>query len=418
MAGGLFRNGARRVWQSWKWGFICAAVIFLIVYIIGLNIEVLHKRSGLESDEPVKFFSTEISQEITTGMNTYTVTINNNQKYTITHVDMRFTPELQAPHEPETYSGAVERRSEEIFYIEITRGISRVDLTLEGEEYPIDPTDINLYVQNPNGTTEWVSDSNDNIESITLTAPDFNDWGYGSYTVIVRHETGARAVPFDLTIRTTFNPLIQYESCKVINPGEARTFDFVLYLDESQLDLLRFNISAKVELPDGMTMTIQKEYNANWQVVSQYTPTPADLKYTEPWGPVDITGTSSAAAYVIAIFSGVLLWARVRTVEAVKPKHMGPIHCFISLISLILAIDHILLALQKTWPWTSSGMMFSYAAISVLFVFTVFSFFDVEGQEWLGKVKWRWVHIFLTLFLALLMILHIGLVGDHLGFLK
>ena len=79
---------------------------------------------------------------------------------------------------------------------------------------------------------------------------------------------------------------------------------------------------------------------------------------------------------------------------------------------------HMSTAMQKDWPWESAGMRFAAIATILLLSFNVFSFFDVEIIKKIGIKKWRRVHIIFTILMALSIIIHFGLMGDHLGFLK
>jgi NADH:ubiquinone oxidoreductase subunit 6 (subunit J) len=81
-------------------------------------------------------------------------------------------------------------------------------------------------------------------------------------------------------------------------------------------------------------------------------------------------------------------------------------------------LAHISIALQKAWPWFTPGLIFAYAGVITLTIFVIFSFFDMEIIRTYGRKRWRQMHLVITIALALLIILHFGLMGDHLGFLK
>lgn len=392
----------------------------IAVFIFGLNVEVQHKRSGIKGEEPIKFFETDVSPSIAVGMNSYTVSISNDRKYTITWVKMEFRgPNMQAPsHEPETHSDSIGAGGETSYSFDIPKGAESAEFELTGDSLP-GFADINLYVRGSNTSAEWSSESSSNDENIRLSSSDIESGGYGAYTISVRHEGGVRSVSYTLSISLSYADLVlSHTHSNAIPPEDTLNLDYIINLDAAQVDELGFYISARIRLPDGMTMEIRRVYSSSWSVLEEVTPTPDELKDSEPWGPVDTTGTVSGVAYAIAVLSGIVLWARLRFTEMVKPRFIGPVHCFISLISLILAVDHTAIALQKSWPWGSPGMLFSYLSIVTMLGFTVFSFYDVEGKEWLGKRKWRKVHLILTILLFLVVVLHIGLMGDHLGFLK
>ena len=413
-------KGSKRVWRAWKWGFLVALVVMVVVFIFGMNVEVQHKRSGIEGEEPITFFETVVSPAIATGMNSYSVSISNDQKYTITWVSMDFRgPNLQAPIlDPETHSDTVGAGGEISYSFDIPKGTESVEFAMTGDSLP-GFADINLFIQNSNGNATWSSESTSNNEIIRLSSSDIESGGYGVYTITVRHESGVRAVSYTLDMSLTYGDLILSQThSSAIPPEKTINMDYIINLDNAQMDALRFHITARIQLPDGMMMEIKRVYRSDWSVESEQTQAPDELKDSEPWGPVDTTGTVSAVAYSIAVLSGIVLWARLRFTEMVKPRFIGPVHCFISLISLVLAVDHTAIALQKSWPWGSPGMLFSYLSIVTMLGFTVFSFYDVEGKEWLGKKKWRSVHLILTILLFGVIVLHIGLMGDHLGFLK
>jgi hypothetical protein len=392
----------------------------VVVFIIGMNVEVQHKRSGIPGEEPIKFFRTEVSPAITAGMKSYTVSISNDQKYTIESVSAEFRgPNLVAPmRDPVTHDDSVSAGGEISYSFDIPKGIESVEFELIGDSLP-GLADINLHVRSINGSAKWSSESTSNDEIISLTSSDIESGGYGAYSIIVTHESGMRSVSYTLSISPTFGDIVHSQThSTAIPPEETIKLDYLLNLDEAQVDEMRFHVTARIKLPDSMIMEILKVYRSDWSVEVELTQAPDELKDTEPWGPVDTTGTISAVAYSIAVLSGIVLWARLRFSEMVKPSFIGPVHCFISLISLILAVDHTAIALQKSWPWGSPGMLFAYLSIVTMLGFTIFSFYDVEGKKWLGKRKWRLVHLFLTILLFMVVILHVGLMGDHLGFLN
>ncbi len=100
------------------------------------------------------------------------------------------------------------------------------------------------------------------------------------------------------------------------------------------------------------------------------------------------------------------------------PKFIRRGHCFISLITLMFVLAHMSTAMQKDWPWETPGMRFAQMATIGLFCFTIFGFFDIEIINAYGRKKWRLIHIIMTLILGVLIVLHFGLMGDHLGWLK
>ncbi len=213
-------------------------------------------------------------------------------------------------------------------------------------------------------------------------------------------------------------PVIRLIDATGIQPQGNQDFSFLLDIGEDDLGTVQFYIKAKVNIGENFNIELWQIYRGDWGIEENHLPTPNSVKGGEPYGPVDVTGIVSITAYVIAVVSGVVLWARLTFMDAVKPKFMQPIHCFASLMSLMLAVDHTLIALQKDWPWSSSGMIFSYLAIGTLVFYTVFSFYDVEGKEYFGDKKWRYIHVALLFILILWVVLHFGLMGDHLGFLK
>ncbi len=417
----LLNKGLKRVWRSWNWSFMFAVVILVVVFVTAITIEVGNKGTEIESEEDVKYFDLYMSPNIAAGMRSYTATISNNQEYTILEMKLLFEgSNLQSPEDiTQDYPGkSLDAGGENTYSVLIPEGADSVEFVLDGDELR-NIANINLYVQNANGTHEWSSTDIGKDETIILTLEDLQASGYGSYTVAVKHEDGRWSVDYDLSISVSFSPLKLLESTTDrLEPKESRTFDFIVNLDQSQISEIKFIVTASAFVKGGTTIDMIVEYKYDGSAPKKTCVIHQVDNGSEPWGPVDITGTASAISYTIAIFSGFVLWARLTFTEAVKPKFIGPAHCFISLVALVLAIDHALIALQKSWPWTSPGMVFSYAAITLLFIFTVFSFFDVEGQKVLGKRKWRWVHIILTVLLLLLIVFHFGLMGDHLGFLK
>jgi len=418
------KTGAKRIWKSWKWGFIIALVLMVLVFIIGLNAEIGHKRTGFEDDEPLKFFSVNnINPPITAGLQTYTVSVNNNQQYLINSVSMTFQGITQTVMDDVTqsYSESVSSGGETSYAFEVLPGAEFVQITLNGDDpTPLSMTNIDLFCDGTSNSTTWESTGTDNDESITLGTADIQNGGYGSYSVRVSHESGLLSVDYQLTIVVSFGQLrMSQSSSEVLKNGDGLDFNFNVFIAEDELASVTFEIKAAVEIPGESIFQLERDYDSNWNVIREPDVIPAEAAGgEEPWGPVDTTGLMSIIAYTAAVVTGFIYLGRLIMFEATKPKWIGPIHCFVSLVSLLMAIDHTFIALQKDWPWFSAGMIFSYLAIINLFGFTVFSFYDVEGVKHFGKKKWRYLHLFLLIVLVLWVVLHVGFVGDHLGFLK
>jgi hypothetical protein len=389
----LLKKGTRRIWRSWKWGIIVAVVVGGIVFAIGLSVETQHKRTPLEGEEPITFFQIG-DPGVTTGMNSYSVTITNNQPYTILELTLQFTGANLMP--PEDYTSdtsyTLDSGGEQTWQVPIQEGAETAEFDLNGDDrLPLSATNINLYVTSPDGGNVWDSTGTDNDELITLTSTDVQNGGYGDYNVTVRHEGGMLPVDFTLSNRVTYGELVtSITTTEEIPTKESRTFGFILNVNTAQMTSLLLSVEAKINIGENFDVKITRSYKVDeWTVKEQYTPTPNEVKGGEPFGPVDTTGIVSIVAYTLAVVTGIIYWARFTFTSAVKPKFIGPSHCFLSLMSLILAIDHTLIALQKPWEWLSAGMIFSYLAITTLAFYTVFSFYDVEGKEHFGEKKWK-----------------------------
>jgi len=173
-----------------------------------------------------------------------------------------------------------------------------------------------------------------------------------------------------------------------------------------------------VRISEDLTIPLEMEYDNEWNLIRSIQPIPQELAEEVPWGPVDMTGTSSAVLYTLTIIGGFGVFLRVKLKDVATPKIIRKAHCFIALITLMFESAHITIALQKAWPWLTPGLIFAYGGVGLLAIFVIISFFDVEIIKEIGKIKWRKLHFGITILLLLLIVLHLGLMGDHLGFLK
>jgi hypothetical protein len=254
-----------------------------------------------------------------------------------------------------------------------------------------------------------------------LTEADLIQAGFGNYVVEIKHEGGLRDVDFELDYRITYGaPQLTQSISSPIEPGQGREFQFNLNLDQSDVSELECLITGSVTLADGLELDIKITLDSSWNVVSFSTPIPEDVVDEVPWGPVDITGTTGILLYSLTIITGFIFYLRIKLYEDFSLKKTGWLHCFLSLMATVVAGAHMSTALLKVWnwPWGSAGMNFAVSSYLLLITFTIFSLFDVEFIKKLGRHKWRWVHLLLTFGLLLLIILHFGYMGDHLGFLR
>ena len=181
---------------------------------------------------------------------------------------------------------------------------------------------------------------------------------------------------------------------------------------------MRCKVDAKVRLSGELSLNTVMTFNSEWELIEESRPIPEEFIETKPWGPVDLTGTSSAILYSTTVILGIVFYIQAKIKKMFLSKYIRRGHCFISLVTLMFVLAHMSTAMQKDWPWESPGMRFAQLASIGLVAFTIFGFFDVEIIKEFGRKKWRLIHIALTLMLGAFIIFHFGLMGDHLGFLR
>lgn len=411
----------QRVWRRWKYDFVIAIVVFILVFVFAYTYEVQREEEGLELEEPLEPFQVDASSRITAGTNTYTINITNDQAYTIRELTVEFRNIAPTAIEDlhTIYSDTLNPGTELQYPNSVQVSAVNLDIVLDGQELVTGFTNLNLYVQKEGSTQEWSSTSSGNDEELHLTQSDFENAGYGNYIAIVRHEAGARDLDFDLTYSITYGePVLIKNYNTPLEPGNSHEFAFTLNLAESDLSVIECSIIGVVELANVGNLPIELIYNSAWELQSISQPVPEESLGDIPWGPVDLTGTAGAILYFITVITGFLFYIRIKIKEDYTIKGTGWAHCFFSLITMSLVLAHTFTALPKDWPWGSAGMVTAVLGLIVLGAFTVFSLFDIEFINRMGREKWRLVHLILTFVLVLLIVLHFGLMGDHLGFLK
>ena len=421
MATDVHKNALKRVWSSWKWGFIVALIVYLVVFARAFTYEA-HGRDGEKlSEEPVEIFQVNFSPQLQNGVNEYIVNITNNQIYTINEVRVEFagTTFKNVERHDSEFSDSLSAGSEKSYDFPIYGGALGVDLALEGDILLQGMTDLNLYLENEAGTFSWESRGGSNSEEIHLTDTDIAQGGPGNYKATVRHEDGFRSIDYILVIRVIYKDieLIQ-KSTKPIEPGGTKEFKFTLRLDTEQINDVICKVDGRLDITENVEVTIRLNYDSTWTLTDAIRPIPEQAVENIPWGPVDLTGTSSAIMYSFTVLFGFAFFFRARSKKVMDPKIIRKGHCFISLITLMLVLAHMSNAIQKDWPWASAGMRFAVIATVLLISLNLFSFFDVEIIRKIGIKKWRFIHILFTISMALSIIIHFGLMGDHLGFLK
>jgi hypothetical protein len=411
----------QRVWRRWKYDFAIAIVVFILVFIFAYTYEVQREEEGIELEEPLEPFRVEASPRITAGSNTYGINITNDQAYTIRELTIEFKNIAPTAIDDfqTSYSDTLSPNTELQYSNPVQVSAMNLDVVLDGQEIVTGLTNLNLYVQKEGGTQEWSATSTGNDEELHLTQTDFENEGYGNYIATVRHEGGARDLEFDLTYTITYGePVLMKTYNTPLEPGTSHEFAFTLNLAESDLSVIECSITAVVELGNVGSLPIVLIYNSAWELQSISQIVPEESLGDIPWGPVDLTGTAGAILYFITVITGFLFYIRIKIKEDFTIKGTGWAHCFFSLITMSLVLAHTLAALPKPWPWGSEGMVTAVLGLIVLGIFTGFSLFDVEFIERMGREKWRVVHLLLTFALVVFIVLHIGLMGDHLGFMK
>ncbi len=413
------KRALNRVWSTWRFWFLIAAVIYIVTFAFTLNYE--GDNQGYSGEKPVKLFRVSHGTGISAGSGDYIINITNNRDYTIESLTVEFTgiePRV-AEDEESTNTGTLSSGGQQSYSYTVRPGAESFDAVLDGTGIVAGLTNIDLAIVHEASGTEFASTNSGNHEEIRLDASELVGVGYGDLTVTVSHVSGVRSVPFELAVSIGHEtPVMQQSASEALEPGDSEAFTFNLNIEGSQLADLRCVISAKVSLPGGMDTDISRTYDSDWKVVSETTPVPEELAGVIPWGPVDITGTTSVALYTTTIIAGFVYSYRIR--KKLKPALLGRVHlhCLLALTSLTVAAAHMSAAMQKVWPWASAGMLFAYCSLGTLAAFTIFSVFDTELITKLGRRRWRWIHIALTFLLLAFIVIHFGLMGDHLGFLK
>jgi hypothetical protein len=411
----------RRIWRTWKYGFVIAIFVYAIVFWWGFNYEVHRQEEPEYSEEPLEIFDVSIYPPLSDGIKEYKVNVTNREKYTIKELIIEFRgTRLTKPDDfIETQNDRVGVGGEVRFINMVSQGAVGIDIILDGQEVVAGRTNINLDLQSYNNSNTWSSSNQGNYEEIHLNQDDIHHGGFGEYAAIVKHDAGFRAVEFQLTFRITYSQIItSITVTDPIAPSEGIELSFLLNIESTQLEDVICYIHSRVELVENLILNLEFEYDHTWILIRESRPIPQEHSEEIPWGPVDMTGTSSAVLYSITIIGGFAVFIRTRFTEIALPVFVRKAHCFIALITLMFELAHITIALQKAWPWLTPGLIFAYAGIGTLAIFVIFSFFDIEIIRAYGREKWRQMHLIITFVLALLIILHFGLMGDHLGFLK
>jgi hypothetical protein len=411
----------KRIWRTWKYAFIFAIILYLLVFYWALNYEGHRKGEGESLEEPLDLFDVSIYPAISAGANSYTMNITNNQKYIIQELTIEFSGSNFKRFEDfsQIENGEVGGGSSVSYSYLVYTGARAVDIILDDTEVVSGFTDINLYVQNENSGLGEESLDQGNHEKIHLTQEDIKNMGYGTYIVTVTQDSSWRSVSFQLTFSITYSQLVlQQNSNEPITPDQTRDFVFAFDLDEEQISNLRCKVDANVKLSDELSLNIDMTFNSEWELIEESSPIPEEFVDTKPWGPVDLTGTSSAILYSTTVILGILIYVDAKIKKMFIPRYIRRGHCFISLVTLMFVLAHMYTALQKDWPWGSPGMRFAQTATIGLLCFTIFGLFDVEIIKAYGRKKWQLIHIIITLILGALLVLHFGLMGDHLGWLK
>lgn len=411
----------RRIWRTWKFGFLIAILLYCTVFWWAFTFEANRNHKLEYSEEPLELFGASIEPPLSSGIKIYMVNITNNQEYTIKELFVEFRG--TRPTKPDdifvTYEDTVSSGGQISYNNIVSEGAIGIDIILEGQEFIISRTNINLYLQNTNTTVIWESSNQGNHEEIHLSLDDIRNSGFGNYMATVRHEGGLMGVQFQLTFRITYSPIITTRTLlESIAPGEGEDLEFLLNINEGQLDDVICYVNAKVELSEDLNLNLEFEYDNAWNLIRESRPIPQEHSEEIPWGPVDLTGTSSAVLYFLTIIGGFAVFFQFKIREVVTPKLVRKVHCFIALIALMFELAHISIALQKAWPWFSPGLIFAYAGVGTLAFFVIFSFFDMEIIKDYGKARWQKIHLAITITLIILIVLHFGLMGDHLGWLK
>jgi hypothetical protein len=412
----------QRIWQTWKYAFVIAFLIYFFVFLRAYSYEVQREEESYELEEEIPLFQTTISPAISAGAKSYSVNIVNNQLYTIEELIVGFTGDNLKPMDDlsESYQDTVAAGSSINYENPVYPGAIGMDVYLFGQEFPLGGPDISLMLVNLATSENWISNINgNNHEEIHLTQADLSTSSLGDFRAVVTHEDGLLSVSYTLDFYVQYGPL---ESTKAISlplgPGGATKLDFVVNIQESQVENIVVKVDANVVLPDKTTLDLQADYNSQWEIIRRYQPIPEQYSSAIPWGPVDLTGTSSVIMFTFTVIAGFAFYFHSRLKKIFMPRFIRRAHCFIALTSLMLVLAHMSTALQKAWPWGSIGMISAFSATSLLSVFVVFSFFDVEIIKTYGRRRWQVIHLLLTLAMAMFIILHFGFMGDHLGFLK
>jgi hypothetical protein len=414
-------SALKRIWRTWKVGFVAAIIIYAFVFYLGYTYEVHREEEGETGERPVELFDVRLIPNLTPGARTYTVNVTNNQDYTIQEVSIEFTGEdIQGLIDlNEGYSDTIPVGGDIGYSNYVEFGATAIDIILDDNEPIQGLTNLNLYVQYENNPPGWESTGPTNHEEVHITQAQLETFANGNYIATVSHESGFRAVSYTLTYRVTYGPLKLHQTSNVpISPGAGQDFKFTFNLDQAQIEEMVCNVIGMVEMPDGLLLRVEMTFDSNWNLVEESRPIPEEVSGIIPWGPVDMTGTSSAIMYLITVLAGIVFYLRARIKSVFMPQRIRRAHCFISLVTLMLVFAHMSVAMQKDWPWESPGMRFAQLATVGLLSFTIFGFFDVEIIKALGKSKWRLIHIIFTLMLAWFITFHFGFMGDHLGWLK
>jgi hypothetical protein len=418
-----YNKAFSRVLHKWKYAFIIAIIVYFSVFIWAFTFEVQREEEGLELEEPLELFSVTGSPRVTTGANVYTINITNDQDYTIEELTIEFRNVQTTKLEDfsATYEGNVNTGSSVSHTNRVEPGAVGLDIELIDTEIVGGFIDIDLFLNKEGSSSSWESATAGTSEEIHLTQSQLEGAGFGNYIAEVRHSGGARDVDYELTYNIQYGePVLVKGSSQALEPGDSNEFTFNFNFDQSDVSNLECVISGVVDFGEGLTLNIEVILDASWNVISFTTPVPEDVVDDVPWGPVDLTGTSGVVLYTLTIITGLIFYLRIKLHEDFSLKTTGWVHCFLSLMATMVVGAHMSTALQKwwNWPWGSVGMMSAVSGFVLLIAFTIFSLFDVEFIKSMGRTKWRWIHLLLTLGLLLVIVIHFGLMGDHLGFLK
>ena len=308
--------------------------------------------------------------------------------------------------------------------IGVNPGASEILLQMYYAEPFLFTGDLNLRLTGPEGG-QWSSDQSDTTEVIRVDSPEILDEGFGEYSWTIESEAAIRSVEYFLTTSVTYSGgSVVVLELGDIGPTDRSSAEFRLTSSGRGANEVVFQVTAIASHDHSGSQPDSDRYEDGGSfgisvgdTYSYSEPRSSISSSTALWYTGRIIAFLTVALFLLSFISGGSIISLKRWLEK-NMRNRRKFHCTVSFLTVKLAIVHLLVLYLGYYSGTYKGLILGGISLLLMVCLGLTGIFRDRLQNMIGERNWRRLHLWLSILITVLLVIHAVKEGTDLAFLR